>query len=312
MKLARFSSLAAAALLILASGCGTETGSNDTDDTAGDDPTPTRTADAGPMPTEVPPPLGKVTASGTVMDRGEPQLCLGAVAESYPPQCGGPPITNWDWSTIAASDYTREGEVRWGEFNVVGRYDGTSFTLDQATPWTPGAGGINPDLDQFKTPCPEPDGGWGVVDETKVDRQALEAVMTRAAQLDGYAVAWLDTSRDTRTPEQVDKDAAAGREDPSLYIINVAVTDDVAGAEDELRDLWGGGLCVSRAEHTEDERQAIADELNKLPGISSSGSGVAHVDVSVLWDDGSLQAWADQKYGPGLVRITSLMTPVAR
>jgi len=299
--------LAAAVILILASACGTETGSNDPAD---GDPTPA--SSAGPMPTDVPPPMGKVSASGTVMDTGEPQLCLGAVADSYPPQCGGLPIKGWDWSTVAASDYTREGDVRWGEFDVVGRYDGTSFILDQATPRQPGTGNVDPVTDEFTTPCPEPDGGWGVVDPTKVDRQSLERVMARAAQLDGYGVAWLDTSRDPRTPEQVDKDAAAGREDPSLYIVNVAVTGDVDAAEDELRDLWGGGLCVSRAEHTDAERQAIADELNELPGMSSSGSGITYVDVSVLWDDGSLQAWADQKYGEGLVRITSLLRPVTR
>lgn len=310
MKPARLhSALAAAAILVLAGACGTETGSNGS---AGDDPTPTQTSSAGPMPTDVPPPMGKVSASGTVMDTGRPELCLGAVADSYPPQCGGLPIKGWDWSTVAASDYTREGDVRWGEFEVVGRYDGTSFILDQATPWEPGTGDVDPEPDQFKTPCPEPDGGWRVLDPAKVDREDLERVMARASQLDGYGVAWLDTSRDPRTPEQMDKDAAAGREDTSLYIVNVAVTGDVEAAEDELRDLWGGGLCVSKAEHTDAELQAIADELNELPGMSSSGSGITYVDVSVLWDDGSLQAWADQKYGEGLVRITSLLRPVVR
>jgi uncharacterized protein YfkK (UPF0435 family) len=302
------SALAAAAVLVLASACGTETGSN----SSGDDPTPTHSSSAGPMPTDVPPPMGKVVASGTVMDAGRPELCLGAVADSYPPQCGGPVIKGWDWSTIAKSDYTREGNIRWGEFEVVGRYDGTSFTLDQATPWQPGAGDGDPEPDPFKSPCPEPDGGWRVLDETKVDREDLERVTARAQQLDGYAVAWLDYSQDPRTPEQMDDDAAAGRGDESLTIVNVAVTGDLDAAEEELRDLWGGGLCVSKAEHTDAELQAIADELNELPGMSSSGSGIRYVDVSVLWDDGSLQAWADQKYGEGLVRITSLIRPVVR
>jgi uncharacterized protein YfkK (UPF0435 family) len=305
MRLAlQHSAQSAVALLLLASACGTETGSNSY---AGDDPSssPSLTPVAGPMPTAVPPPTGKVTAFGTVMDRGRPQLCVGSVLASYPPQCGGPPIKGWDWSTVAESDYTREGEIRWGEFVVVGTYDGTSFTLDRATPWEPGTGGVDPEPNQFKTPCPEPDGGWRVIDPARVDRGSLEAVMAKASQLDGYAVAWVDNSRDPRSPEEVDNDAAAGNEDESLTIVNVAVTDDVDAAEEELRDLWGGGLCVSKAEHTDAERQAIADELNHLPGMSSSGSGVMYVDVSVLWDDGSLQAWVDRKYGEGLVRIHS-------
>ena len=48
-------------------------------------------ADAGEVPAPVP--EGTVTTNGlvTVLDPGTgPQLCLGAIAESYPPQCSGP------------------------------------------------------------------------------------------------------------------------------------------------------------------------------------------------------------------------------
>src|SRR4051812_3796459 len=30
-----------------------------------------------------------------------PQLCLGPVAFSLPPQCGGPDIANWDWGKVS-------------------------------------------------------------------------------------------------------------------------------------------------------------------------------------------------------------------
>jgi hypothetical protein len=45
---------------------------------------------------------GEVAGQGTVIQVGDtaPHLCLGPVAESYPPQCSGPEITGWDWDAV--------------------------------------------------------------------------------------------------------------------------------------------------------------------------------------------------------------------
>jgi len=38
---------------------------------------------------------------GTVLDDGDgPELRLGGVAESLPPQCGGTKVLGWDWADI--------------------------------------------------------------------------------------------------------------------------------------------------------------------------------------------------------------------
>ncbi len=59
-----------------------------------------------------------------VMDTGAgPEMCLGAVAESYPPQCSGPAIEGWSWRDQQA--FEKVGDVRWGYFALtgdVGRY----------------------------------------------------------------------------------------------------------------------------------------------------------------------------------------------
>jgi hypothetical protein len=299
MKLAL--AIGTAALLTLTA-CGTETGSNDS---AGDDPTATHTPtpSAGPIPTDVPAPTGKVTASGTVMDRGRPELCVGGVLDSYPPQCGGPPIKGWDWEAVNKADFTRVADIRWGEFVVVGTYDGTSFTLDRATTPDPSLAPDDPNLDQFRTRCEEPEGGWQVLDPAKSDGQAVEAVFAKASQLDGYAGAWMDQSRNTSTAEE-------DQNDPRLVTVNVGVTGNVETAEETLREIWGGALCVFQARHTEAKLLAIGERLQELPGMSSSSSSVDRIDVSVIWDDGSLQGWADEKYGDGLVRIHSEIQPV--
>lgn len=87
---------------------------------------------------------------GTVLQKGAepPQLCLGAVMESYPPQCSGPFIRNWDWSE-ADGEATASG-VTWGAYAVAGTWDGTEFTqtrdpiplslYDPPRPTAPGLG----------------------------------------------------------------------------------------------------------------------------------------------------------------------------
>ncbi|WP_209559460.1 hypothetical protein [Frigoribacterium sp. PvP032] len=72
----------------------------------------------------------ELTATSTVLDRGDedgPMLCLGLVGESYPPTCSGPQVVGWDWATV-------DGEravsgVTWGDFDVVGTWDGRALTL---------------------------------------------------------------------------------------------------------------------------------------------------------------------------------------
>ena len=89
----------------------------------------------GPMPTEPVAADGEVTTRlpATVMDTGRPELCLGPVAESYPPQCGGPPLDGWEWAAYDG-DYDQQGNVRWGMFSVTGSWDGATVTVSSAEP----------------------------------------------------------------------------------------------------------------------------------------------------------------------------------
>jgi hypothetical protein len=257
------------------------------------------------MPTTVPPASGKVASRGpvTVLDDGKgPQLCLGAVAESYPPQCGGPVLVGWSWDDHSG-DFDEASGVRWGSFAVTGTFDGTEFTpsaivpLDQYHAPAPAAD------DDLSTPCPEPEGGWRVLDPERTTEATMDATFERARHLPGYANAWMDQSRN---PDQ-----DAGMNDPAYVTVNVQVTRDVDGARAALRDVWGGALCVTSARRTESELHQVQERLTKLPGMLSSSSGFDHVDVEVVHDDGSLQAWADAAYGPGLVRISSALVPAS-
>lgn len=83
---------------------------------------------AAPTSLDPAPPAGDVVAQGTVLDDGSgAQLCLGAVAESAPPQCSGIPLTGWDWESL--TDATTMSGSTWGTYAVQGRYDGSSFAV---------------------------------------------------------------------------------------------------------------------------------------------------------------------------------------
>ncbi len=121
------------ALTLSVAACGSE-GDDVASDPGGSGP------DAPQPPAAVPAAPGEVRSVNlvTVMDTdtGEDrvELCLGAVAESYPPQCGGPAITNWSWDAFGQDMDDEQGTVRWGTYAVTGGWDGNAFTVSETVP----------------------------------------------------------------------------------------------------------------------------------------------------------------------------------
>jgi hypothetical protein len=246
---------------------------------------PSAGASSGAAPTPVPD--GPVTTHGlvTVLDDGDgPELCLGAVAESYPPQCGGPKLDGFDFGDVGAE--TASG-VTWGSYALVGTFDGTTFTVTDATPAALYDPMAEPPVDGLDAACSVP-GGSGV---GRTSPEDMDATLAAATALPGYATSWL--SGDT---------------------INVAVTEDAAGAEATLRRTWDGGLCVTTVERTDADLTAINTELQAALGdqlLTSGSTAPDTLDAHVVFDDGSIQDWADATWGEGLVRVTSALVPAA-
>jgi hypothetical protein len=247
LMLVRIRMLVLAAVLLVPTACGS---SGKRDVTSEPSEAPSFSSTGGPMPTVVPAATGSVTTTVpvTVLDDGDgAELCLGGVAESLPPQCGGPTLVGWNWDDHHG-DFEDVSGVRWGEFVVTGTFDGTEFAPTKVVPADQYDGppaGPRPD---FSTPCPEPEGGWRVLDPEKTTEGSMSATLEAASRLPDYAGAWLDQSRNPAS--QSDKEEP-GMNDPTKLTLNIRVTGDPARAEKELRKLWGGALCVSRAQHTE-------------------------------------------------------------
>ncbi|MBK8468774.1 MAG: hypothetical protein IPL45_02980 [Actinomycetales bacterium] len=251
---------------------------------------------------------------GTVLDAngGGARLCLGGIRPSIPPQCDGIPMLGWDWAR-AAGEQLATG-TRWGEYAVVGTFDGTTFTLtkDPVAPESyagelPDRGLAPPDV---TTPCQPPAGGWHVVDPSAIDESAVEVSAVAAQKLSGYAGLWLDQPV-PEGGEPSDTPAA----DPARRILNVAIVGDLAPAEAVLRQVWGGPLCVTGARRTLEQLTRVQDEITARHiewGVLTSSTSVVdnRVEVLVVHDDGHLQAELDRRYGTGTVFVASALTPV--
>lgn len=198
--------LAAVALLALtAAACGSDP--EGTTDSASD---PAGTPSAEPVPVAVPDGLVRTDGLATVLDAGSPELCLGPVSRSLPPECSGPALLGWDWAEHEGT-YDEQGGVRWAGYSVTGTWDGEAFTATDA---------VSAALYDPASPEPTP----------------------------------------TPSPE-------------TAY-------DDV-------------------------ELEAIAAELGDT--VVSSAPIEGHLLVDVYYDDGTLQSWADDTYGAGVVLVRSLL-----
>jgi hypothetical protein len=275
--------LAAAAVLTVlgATACSTEAEMRAVDPASGSGAAADASSGAVPQPV----PDGEVSTSGlvTVIDAGDgPELCLGPVAESYPPQCGGPALADFDWGDVGSEEASG---VRWGSYALTGTFDGATFTVTDAIPAALYDTMAAPEEEPLAAACDDPT----TTDTAKATPEDLDATLAAASALPTYASAWL--TGDT---------------------INVAVTEDPEGAEAELRTTWGGMLCVTTVERTDADLNEVNQELQAALGdqlLTSGSTSPDSLDAHVVYDDGSIQEWADATYGDGLVRVTSALVP---
>ncbi|MEO3857962.1 hypothetical protein [Acrocarpospora sp. B8E8] len=240
-----------------------------------------------------------------------PQLCA-AIDFSLPPKCGGPDIAGWDWNAVEHSD---RGGVRWGDYRVVGTWDGEKLTLTE--PPRPAERPDSPrSRSRFASPCPEPSGGWRPVAPAKATDKAMEAAITRAKKLPGYAGSWLDQSYldeiegyDSNDYRFVERYA----NDPERLVLNLRFTGDATIREPAIRKLWGGPLCLSQAQHTKKELQTLQQRAFKeIKGVFSGSVDelTGQVEIGVWLATPELQYEVDEKYGKGLVVLHSFLRPV--
>lgn len=221
-----------------------------------------------------------------------PQLCS-MVAESYPPQCGGPDIAGWNWDH--APDAESADGVTWGFYSVTGTWDGATFTLTERPLSGAATSPMVPDdavLD-FSPPCEPPAAGWAVVDPATATEAGRAAAEDYAHAQPDFAGTWIDS---LARPN----------------ILTFSFTGDLERHEAALRQLWGGPLCVSGAERSMQELIAIQDEIVAAgPDVPATAIDAVsdQVTLQVFIDDG-VQERMDEQYGEGVVRVSAALRPV--
>jgi hypothetical protein len=294
--------LALAALVVgVVSGCGYHTG------------TDAQAPQAVPRPTAIPaaPGLVTTTTARMVMEDGSGGAGLCLYATDATMQCDLIPIAGWDWAEHPPTD--EFGGVRLGFYAVTGEFDGTTIrpteilSADEA----PEREFDTTSLDRLLSPCPEPEGGWRVLDPARTTERTKHLAIEAAMTMDGFAGAWGDQSINPAFAlDDNDPAKELAMNDPLLQVLNVRLTRDVAAAGQELREIWGGALCVSRARYSDAELEPIQRAVGRLPGNAGTGRGHDIVDAYIIYDDGSIQAWADQEYGAGVVVLEPSLTDV--
>lgn len=245
---------------------------------------------------------GRFQTVGTVLESPEhgPQFCY-YVAESYPPQCGGPDIVGWDWAAVEAES---ANGTRWGSYEVTGSWDGTTFTLTEPVTATTGSSYPIRAYD-FSAPCPEPAGGWPAVPpELADDPAAWEAGHAALHALPELSALWIDQGY----TGHAEPDARTSR-----YVVVLRTTGDVAAMEAAAAAAWSGPVCVvGGGRYTEAEARTIEQELRADPGtLDATVDPVTEsVAITVYVATEELQRELDDRYGDGVVELAALFEPL--
>lgn len=234
--------------------------------------------------------------SGTVLQSSEhgPELCS-IVAESYPPQCGGVRVAGWDWGEVDGEE--RSGGTIWGEFRVVGTYDGKTFTLTER----PGPNRRSSEDTKISSACKKPAGGWERPNPDRAGDQEMQKAFEIATRDPDYAGGWLSDA------EKVD---ANGVQDLSTAVLNFGFTGDLDRHEAEIRRIWGGGLCLVKRDRTLAELQRVAldahsyaDSIGLEVRTSNANEVTWIVEIGVFFADAEAQKKMDERFSGATVKL---------
>ena len=248
----------------------------------------------------------ELVAQGIVMQASEAapvELCIGPIAESYPPQCRGPELLGeFSWDDVQAR---QQGGVRWSDegYFAVGRYDRTAdtFTLSRPLSTSPPEGFVMPAAEPVEFPqlCEDPFRGGDASDAG--DLAAPERLQQRLTTIDGYVTSWVSDG---------------------VSLFNVVVTGDAEAARAALREVWPGGLCVVQRDlPTADElaaaQAALTEHAAELGLTTAAANGVSGVlEVGVVVADAATTALVHDVVSPWMgaeqVRVVGAMVPLAQ
>jgi hypothetical protein len=250
--------------------------------------------------------LYEATAMVLESPKHPPMLCLGTILESLPPQCGDVRIANWDWDRIEGEE--RLADTIWGRYHVTGTLDGESFTVTDVDPPQKGVSGFG--SDPIGTPCDEPEGGWQVPDPNRAGQDDVVASNAAVRGDPEFAGLWID---------HLNGPGGEATEGQGDILLNVAFTASLKRHEQELREHWGGALCVFKHERSMKRLHQIqSEELGQVVrkvGLQSTFTDIDVednvVELGVVAIDNKQRDAIEDRFGPGTVRILPALRPAS-
>lgn len=261
-------------------------------------------------------PDAELVGSGILMQTSPDapvELCVGGIAESYPPQCGGPALAGeFDWDQVTAQE---QGGTRWTDdaYWAVGHLDladgprGT-LTLTRPLSATPPDGFTPPSSPAADFPqlCADPTADVPDVDQAArtagaggmEDDQALGQL---TSTLPGYVTHWVSDGG------------------PVVNLV-VDASADLEATRVAIREVFTGPLCLEQrdlpsAEQVSAAQVALSGGAPELGILASYGGGVTgllEVEV-VLADQATLDAVhaaVEEWLTPAQVSVRSTFLPL--
>jgi hypothetical protein len=213
----------------------------------------------------------------------------------------------WDWKAVTSES---ANGTRWGSYVLTGTYDAAKnrFTLTEPAA-KPVESTATPDsaTDAMGSPCPTPAGGWRPVNPAKATMDTENTVIGMARSDPDFGGLWLDQSY-IQPGDPMDS-----WNDPTKYVLNVTFTKDLARHEAELRKVWGGALCVSKAARSMAQMERIRGRSNptvKGMLVSSIDEITNVLAITVPVATTAQQRDLDSRYGDGTVALESWFQPI--
>ncbi len=238
-----------------------------------------------------------------------PELCIlptataGTTRDSS--DCAGPKLAHWDWTRVPSPSHASGSTFGW--YRLVGTYNGNVFTVTETPVKAAAPRNRTP---AFPAPCPTPPGGWHATSSGHlglVDFQALQALAQGAPDFAGI---WMSTT----------SSSAPVNDFQHTQVTVVAFTGDIPRHRLELAAVWGGPICVVQHRHSYAVLQAVVQRINeavdhKQLAVQELSIGPDEVDgvvdLQLVAATPATQREIDRRFGAGLVKVSSLMTPVS-
>ncbi len=227
----------------------------------------------------------------------------------------GPVVKGFAWSSVPWARRIN-GQLE-ASVELVGVLSRGALTLTEP-PRRPLPVNEEETLTRFPLPCESPAQGWRIRDPHRVGGEDEQAAVKYAEKQAEHSAIWMYWD-----PLLTRAERASSPHQKGVFVFTF--TENLEAHQRRLEQLWGGPLCVAKADITSEVQSGIvahAADLLRRGGrrqgllcesflmYSDNSNGPNHIAVSVLaWDPAKLSRWLSHELAGFPVHVNSLLVP---